>query len=99
VSTLATCCPVTEIPQLLERNSTLTLAARVAAGTRFGCTCSDKEGGLPRPTDRMARLVASSKISPRFAAGFLNAFCSSFKCAPANWIPAAEQLGVSPTES
>jgi hypothetical protein len=86
VSTLA----IAVCSQPLKRKHTLALAARAAAGTRFGCTCSDKEGGLLRPTDRKARFVASPKISPRFAAGFLNAFCSSFKCAPANCIPAKE---------
>ena len=75
---------------MIHSNLVLALAARAAEDKRFGCTCSDKEGGLPRPTDRMARLVASSKISPRFAAGYLNAFWSSRKCSPANCIPATE---------
>ena len=83
-------CTVTCILNVVQRNLVLALAARAAEDKRFGCTYSDKDGGLPRPTDRMARLVASPKISPRFAAGFLNDFWSSRKCTPANCIPVTE---------
>ena len=55
----------------------LTLAARAADPAKFGWTYCDKDGGLPSPTDLIARFVASPKISPKFAVGFLNAFCSS----------------------
>ena len=87
---MSVCSRTVRILHMVQRNLVLALAARADEDKRFGCTYSDKEGGLPRPTDRIARFVASSKMSPRFAAGFLNDFWSSRKCIPANCIPITE---------
>ncbi|TGZ54207.1 UDP-glucuronosyltransferase 1-9 [Temnothorax longispinosus] len=56
-----------------------TFEQSAALSVNFGCTKFPKVGGDFKPIALVARLAASSTINPKFAVGFWNAFCSSFK--------------------
>lgn len=61
-----------------------TLEVSCAWRASFGCT-SDKEFDWRSPTVRLARLAASPRITPM--SPLFTAFCSCFRCPPANWRP------------
>lgn len=93
VSTLCNC-NILFIQTYIIQDFTLlfifTFEQSAALSANLGWTEFPKVGGDLKPIALVARLVASSKISPRFAVGFLKAFCSSFKWLPAYWIPVSD---------
>ena len=65
--------------QIKKKEKNIGYFTRIPESVKFGWIQFPNEGGLLKPTTLFTRFAPSSRIRPKLAVGFFNAFCSSLR--------------------